>query len=74
MRAAKVRPVCAVLSYPGPATIVAEWVKGHYTGEHREHKDDLNERVDKLATNFNAHPPPTLKQMQMLCPLPGYAI
>jgi hypothetical protein len=57
-----------------PATIVAEWVKGHYNGEHREHKHDLNEMADKLATNFNAHPPPTLKQMRMPCLLPGYAI
>jgi hypothetical protein len=48
-------------------------VKGHYTGEHREHKHDLNEQADKLATKFNAHPPSTLKQRRMPCPLPGYA-
>jgi ribonuclease HI len=57
-----------------PATIVAEWVKGHYNGECREHKHDLNERADKLAANFNANPPIALKQMKQPCPLPGYAI
>ena len=57
-----------------PATIVAEWVKGHYTGEFREHKHDLNERADRLANKFNENPPPTLKQFKMPCPLAGYAI
>jgi hypothetical protein len=57
-----------------PATIVAEWVKGHYTGDYREHKHDLNDRADKLATKFNANPPAILKQKKMPCPLPGYAI
>jgi Tfp pilus assembly protein PilN len=37
-----------------PATIVAEWVKGHYTGEYREHKHDLNNRADKFAINLIA--------------------
>lgn len=57
-----------------PATIVANWVKGHYTGEYREHKHDLNEQADKLATKFNACPPTVLKQVRMPCTVPGYAI
>jgi Na+/phosphate symporter len=43
-----------------PATIVAEWVKGYYTGEYREHYYYLNDREDKLATKFNSNPPTAL--------------
>jgi hypothetical protein len=48
-----------------PATIVAEWVKGHYKGDYREHKHDLNDKADALATAFNANPPPALKPIKM---------
>ncbi len=57
-----------------PATIVAEWVKGHYKGDYREHKHDLNDKANALATAFNANPPPTLKPIKMPCTIPGYAI
>jgi hypothetical protein len=56
------------------ATIVAEWVKGHYTGEYREHRHDLNEHADRLANKFNENPSSALKQIKMSCPLSGYAI
>jgi hypothetical protein len=57
-----------------PATIVAEWVKGHFTGEHREYKHDLNEKADRLATSFNMQTPPAYKQCKMSTPPPNYAI
>jgi hypothetical protein len=34
-----------------PISVVGEWVKGHYTGDHREYKHDLNNRADRLATS-----------------------
>jgi len=33
-----------------PISAVGEWVKGHYSGDKRQYKHDLNDRVDKLAT------------------------
>ena len=57
-----------------PVTIVAEWVKGHYTGEHREYKHDLNNTVDKIAGAFNKNPPRPLRQRQLPCLIPGYSI
>ncbi len=57
-----------------PVTIVAEWVKGHYTGEYREYKHDLNDKVDKLAGTFNKNPPTILKQRKLPSTLPGYSI
>ena len=41
-----------------PVTIVAHWVKGHYTGKDREYKHDLNDIADSLATSFNRRPHP----------------
>ncbi len=41
-----------------PITIVAQWVKGHYTGKDREYKHDLNDIADSLATSFNRRPHP----------------
>jgi hypothetical protein len=38
-----------------PVTILAGWVKGHYDGNHREFKHDLNEMADTLAGKFNKH-------------------
>ncbi len=40
-----------------PATIIAEWVKGHYTGDQREFKHDLNDRADHIAGKFNKNLP-----------------
>ena len=57
-----------------PATIVTEWVKGHYTGDFREHKHNLNDKADKLAATFNKHPHPSYVQKTMPCSLPNYAI
>jgi hypothetical protein len=57
-----------------PVTIVAEWVKGHYTGDNREHKHDLNDMADQLAGKFNKNPPRVLKQQSLPCSLPGYSI
>jgi hypothetical protein len=44
-----------------PVTIIAEWVKGHYSGKEREFKHDLNEIADSLATSFNSVPHPNFK-------------
>jgi hypothetical protein len=44
-----------------PVTIIAEWVKGHYSGKDREFKHDLNEIADSLATSFNSVPHPNFK-------------
>ena len=41
-----------------PVTIIAEWVKGHYSGKVREIKHELNEITDTLATSFNSSPHP----------------
>jgi hypothetical protein len=41
-----------------PIMILVEWIKGHYNGKDREHKHELNEIADSLATSFNRHPPP----------------
>jgi hypothetical protein len=41
-----------------PVTVIAGWVKGHYTGKHREYKHDLNDRVDHLADKHNKRPNP----------------
>ena len=57
-----------------PVTIVAEWVKGHYTGDNREHKHDLNDMADQLAGKFNKNPPATLRQNTLPCSIKGYAI
>ena len=35
-----------------PITIIDVWVKGHYTGNNRETKHDLNDIADSLATAF----------------------
>ncbi len=57
-----------------PATIVAEWVKGHYVGSYHEYKQDLNDGVDRLATQFNKHPTEIHKQQRIPCPFPNYTI
>jgi ribonuclease HI len=57
-----------------PATIIAEWVKGHYNGDYREFKHDLNDRADHLAGKFNKRPPRHFRQQSMPCLSPGYSI
>ncbi len=57
-----------------PVTILAGWVKGHYVGDHREYKHDLNDQVDQLADRFNKHPDPAFAPKRMPCTIPGYAI
>jgi hypothetical protein len=57
-----------------PVTIVAEWVKGHYTGDNREHKHDLNDMADQLAGKFYKNPHATLRQKATPCSIQGYAI
>jgi hypothetical protein len=57
-----------------PVTILASWVKGHYNGEFREFKHDLNEKVDRLATEFNKKPDYGFSPKRMPCPAPAYAI
>jgi hypothetical protein len=57
-----------------PVTILSGCVKGHYTGDYREYKHDLNDKVDHLAGAFNKHPDPAFTPRRMPCPLPGYAI
>ncbi len=56
-----------------PVTKVAEWVKGHYTGDNREYTHDLNNTVDKLAGAFNKSPP-RLRHRKLPCSIPGYSI
>ena len=55
-----------------PVMIVAEWVKGHYTGDYREQKHDLDDPAGKLASKFNQNFPISLKQPPNS--LPGYTI
>ncbi len=57
-----------------PVTIIAEWVKGHYDGEHREYKHDINDMADKLATTFAKTPPADFTPKAMPKLLPNYAI
>ncbi len=57
-----------------PITVVAEWVKGHYDGDYREHKHDLNDEADRLATNFNKRPPTGFIQKKMPSSIPNYAV
>jgi hypothetical protein len=52
-----------------PITILAEWVKGHYSGKDKEFKHELNDTADNLATSFNRHPqPPFLPQVKPVAP------
>jgi ribonuclease HI len=32
-----------------PILITTSWVKGHYTGKHRQYQHDLNDKADKIA-------------------------
>ena len=41
-----------------PITIWKEWVKGHYKGNNRETKYDLNDLADYMATQFQQSLPP----------------
>jgi hypothetical protein len=57
-----------------PVTIVSGWVKGHYTGEYREYKHDLNDMVDHLVGAFNKSPDPAFTPKRMPCLAPDYAV
>jgi hypothetical protein len=57
-----------------PIIVVAEWIKGRYDGEYREYRYDLNDQVDRLATNFNRRPPAGFIQKKMPSPIPNYAV
>jgi len=57
-----------------PISVVGEWVKGHYTGDHREYKHDLNDCADRLAANAaRIMPPPFLTRSTVDAP-PGYQV
>jgi hypothetical protein len=52
-----------------PITILAEWVKGHYTGKDKEYKHDLNTMADSLATSYQRTPhPPLTPRSQTVAP------
>ena len=55
-----------------PVTIVAEWVKGHYDGDTRAYKHDLNDRADYLATSFTKQPPTGLHPRRLPITAPNY--
>jgi hypothetical protein len=40
-----------------PITVHPEWVKGHYTGDDRQVKHDLNDIADVMAGAFRKNPP-----------------
>jgi len=55
-------------------SVVGEWVKGHFTGERREYKHDLNDCADRLAANAaRIMPPPFLTRSTVDGP-PGYRV
>jgi hypothetical protein len=57
-----------------PISVVCEWVKGHYTGNKREYKHELNERADLLATSAHDRMPPTFHTTQTVAAPPGYRV
>jgi ribonuclease HI len=57
-----------------PISVACEWVKGHYTGNKREYKHDLNERADLLATSAHDRMPPTFYTTQTVAAPPGYRV
>jgi hypothetical protein len=57
-----------------PVSVLAGWVKGHYDGDHREYKHDLNDSVDKLAGDFNKLPDPAFIPKRLPSPSHGCAI
>jgi hypothetical protein len=59
-----------------PISAVGERVKGHYTGDKREYKHDLNDRADYLATHAHHELPRTLRTVADSTPPPppGYKV
>jgi len=57
-----------------PISVVGEWVKGHYTGDRREYKHDLNERVDHLATTAIRSLPQRFHTAPTVEAPPGYRV
>jgi len=57
-----------------PITVVGEWVKGHYSGDKREYKHDLNDRADHLATSTHRHPSRSFATTANVLPPPGYRV
>ena len=41
-----------------PINVIAQHVKGHYKGDHREVQHDLNALADEIAEQFRKNPPP----------------
>ncbi len=64
-----IRIQASELSFP----LVGEWVKGHYTGNKREFKHDLNDRADYLATLAHQNPSPFTTKPSVEAP-PGYHV
>ncbi|MFN9981047.1 MAG: hypothetical protein ACK53Y_14065, partial [bacterium] len=54
--------------------MVGEWVKGQYTGDRREYKHDLNERVDHLATTAIRSLPQRFHTAPTVEAPPGYPV
>ena len=47
-----------------PIQIEHEWVKGHYTGNDRQLKHDLNDQVDEMANAYRCNPHPDFRPTQ----------
>jgi hypothetical protein len=57
-----------------PITLYGEWVKGHYSGERREYKHDLNDRADSLATSAHRRLPGQYATQPVVPAPPGYRV
>jgi hypothetical protein len=57
-----------------PNSVVGEWVKGHYTGDRREYKHDLNDRADHLATAASGTMPQPFVTRSTVDAPPGYRV
>jgi hypothetical protein len=55
-----------------PITVNKQWVKGHYKGNQRETKHDLNDLADSLATHFQNAPPAGYKPRRVPLQHPDY--
>ena len=54
-----------------PIKVSSQWVKGHYTGEHRQVQHDLNALVDFMADQFRRNPPPGYEPSARPYPTPS---
>jgi len=57
-----------------PISAVGKWVKGHYSGDKKKYKHDLNDRVDQLATTAYGLLPREFQTKGAIPPPPGYRI